>query len=90
MDQAKWMGTAYPHPKHVPEDKWERMMLTREAYEVMVRERSIRDALAPKVGERAPDFVANKLVSEIAQPQDYFQLSEQRGRPIAIVFGSYT
>ncbi|MBT6274589.1 MAG: hypothetical protein HOI95_10695 [Chromatiales bacterium] len=86
MTGPKWMGTAYPHPDDVREERWRRSMQTREGYEAMVHERADRDRLAPKVGEEAPDFEARRLSGD-GLP---FRLSRVRGRPVALVFGSYT
>ncbi len=45
-----------------------------------------RDELAPKVGDEAPDFQLPILHAE----GDTVRLSDLRGRPVALVFGSYT
>jgi peroxiredoxin len=44
------------------------------------------DALAPKVGDMAPDFELRD-----AEDKDPVRLSDFRGkRPVALIFGSYT
>jgi len=45
-----------------------------------------REARAPKVGDDAPDFELPVLEGKGAT----VQLSELRGRPVALIFGSYT
>lgn len=87
MTDAKWQGTAYAHPDDVPAEKWDLLMMSRDEYEAMVTERSIRDQAAPNVGDVAPDFTARRLDSRDATP---FRLSETRGRPVGLIFGSYT
>ena len=57
----------------------ERMLLLRE---LMLK----RDELAPKVGEPAPDFDLPVLYGE----GERVRLSALRGRPVALIFGSYT
>ncbi len=45
-----------------------------------------RDELAPKVGDEAPDFQLPMLHAE----GDTVRLSGLRGKPVALIFGSYT
>ncbi len=45
-----------------------------------------REERAPKVGEEAPDFELPVLHGEGAT----VRLSELRGKPVALIFGSYT
>jgi hypothetical protein len=90
MTSEQWLGTAYKHVDEVPEERWASMMLTREQYSAMVHDRAERDRTAPKVGERAPDFVARRLSPEGKLTGESFQLASGRGRPIGLVFGSYT
>ena len=85
-----WLGTAYAHPDDVPPERWARSMQTRAEYERMVRERAERDRKAPKVGAPAPDFAIERLAADGTRPGGLFRLSQTRGRPVALVFGSYT
>jgi len=94
MSEAKWLGTSYPHPDSLPPERWEKTGETREQYlaqyEAMVRERALRDQSAPKVGEPAPDFEIERLTPAGKRTGETFRLSSTRGRPAALVFGSYT
>jgi hypothetical protein len=90
MTTERWLGTAYVHPDEVPEKRWANLMMERTDYESMVRERSERDATAPRVGEMAPDFSADRLDLEGKRTGDAFRLSTTRGRPVGLIFGSYT
>ncbi len=90
MTAVQWLGTSYVHPDAIPSERWSQMMLTRQEYESMVQERAERDQQAPKVGEPAPDFVAARLSPSGTRTGNEFQLSTALGRPIALVFGSYT
>ena len=45
----------------------------------------VRDEMGPRVGEDAPDFSLKRLGSE-----ERVRLSDYRGRPVALAFGSYT
>ncbi len=45
-----------------------------------------REERAPKVGEEAPDFELPVMHAE----GDTVRLSDLRGKPVALIFGSYT
>ncbi len=53
--------------------------------EAMSRERELREATTPKVGETAPDFELATLDGAAR-----VRLSAHRGRPVGLIFGSYT
>ena len=80
----------YPPPETLDEADFERMMLTREAYTAMREARIARERHAPKVGELAPDFRIARLSADGTHGGEPFQLSHTRGRPVALIFGSYT
>ncbi len=94
MTELKWLGTSYPHPDTLPPARWEKLGSTREQYleqyGAMVRERSLCDQSAPKVGEIAPDFQLERLTSAGNRTGEMLRLSSTRGSPVALVFGSYT
>ena len=90
MTEVKWLETSYMHPDEVAPEHWARIMMTREAYAAMVQERSERDKKAPTVGQLAPDFVAEHLTLSGRRTGQFFQLSKSLGKPVALVFGSYT
>ncbi|MDD9906161.1 MAG: hypothetical protein OXT06_21540 [Rhodospirillaceae bacterium] len=80
----------YPPPETLDDADFERMMLTREAYTAMRNARISRERHAPKVGDMAPDFRIARLAVDGTHGGDPFQLSETRGRPVTLIFGSYT
>ena len=49
-----------------------------------------REQRAPAVGTLAPDFTLERLSPTGARTGQRVQLSDYRGRPVALVFGSYT
>ena len=81
---------SYPPPEELTDADLERMMLTREGYTAMRDERVERERHAPKVGAPAPDFRVERLAADGTRSGEYFQLSEAQGRPVALIFGSYT
>ena len=52
--------------------------------------RQDREPQAPAVGTPAPDFVLERLSPTGARTGQQARLSDYRGRPVALVFGSYT
>lgn len=81
---------SYPPPEALTDADLERMMLTRDAYTAMRDARVERERHAPVVGAPAPDFRVERLATDGTRSGAFFQLSESRGRPVALIFGSYT
>ena len=90
MSEAKWLNTAYTHPDELTAERWARLMMSRDEYASMVKERAERDQSAPTVGSAAPDFAAHRLAPDGSMTGAQFRLSEALGRPIGLIFGSYT
>jgi len=51
--------------------------------------RTEHEKTAPRVGTPAPDFTG-ELLPAAGDPAVSFRLSDQRGKPLALLFGSYT
>ena len=49
-----------------------------------------REAIVPKVGTAAPDFVADVLGPDRTRTGEQVHLSDLHGKPVGIVFCSYT
>lgn len=81
---------SYPPPEQLTDADFERMLLTRDSYTAMRNERVERERNAPRVGAPAPDFTVERLSADGKRSGAYFQLSETKGRPVALIFGSYT
>ena len=80
----------YPPPESLSDADFERMMLNREDYTAMRDARIEREKLAPRIGDMAPDFTIERLSADGKRDGETFQLSQTRGRPVALIFGSYT
>ena len=76
--------------REIPPERWARMGMTPEEYTAMRAERLAREAAAPEVGDLAPDFEIERLSAAGKRSGEMFRLSESRGRPVGLVFGSYT
>ena len=51
---------------------------------------SEREKRTPAVGTSSPDFELRRLSSEGTLSDETLRLSGLRGRPVALIFGSYT
>ena len=49
-----------------------------------------KDALAPKVGDIAPDFQTEQLSADGKRTSEFTMLSELLDKPVGLIFGSYT
>jgi len=77
-------------PSQLPPDRWARMGLTVEEYKDIRARKLAREATAPAVGDMAPDFEVERLGPDRSRTGETFRLSEARGRPVGLIFGSYT
>jgi hypothetical protein len=76
--------------RRIPEPIWRTMRMTPEQYERMRAERVERERRSPGIGDPAPDFEAERLSPSGERTGATLRLSSRRGRPVALVFGSYT
>ena len=88
---AKQNQLILPEPmENLTDEGWEDAGFTRAQFEDRWRARLERDRYSPETGFPAPDFILEVLTSEGKCSGDLFQLSSLFGRPIGLVFGSYT
>ena len=74
----------------IPDPMFEKMGTTREEFRKIRDDMRARDARTPAVGSLAPDFRVERLSPGGKRTGRMFSLSSARGRPLALVFGSYT
>ena len=80
-----------PEPMaHLTAEQWVEMGISRAEFTERWRVRLERDVGAPKIGAPAPDFDLEVLSIEGRRAGNTFQLSSVRGRPVGLIFGSYT
>ena len=84
------MKGRYPTANDIPAEWWGRMNISREDYAARRAMRLEREKTAPKPGDMAPDFEIERLTAEGARSGETVRLSALRGKPTALVFGSYT
>jgi hypothetical protein len=92
-EQAPTKGPAAAGPPDwdsIPAAIREQMNISREEFENLHRAMAEREKRAPAVGSPAPEFELKRLDGEGALTQETLRLSSLRGRPVALVFGSYT
>ena len=66
------------------------MTLSEKRIEELTAERAPIEAAAPKPGDIAPDFEAERMSGGGQRSGDRIKLSDFRGKPVALQFGSYT
>lgn len=64
--------------------------ITEAEFDAHMEGEKAREAIVPKIGDMAPDFVADVLDRQRKRTGDRVRLSELRGKPVGLVFGSYT
>ena len=74
----------------IPTERWAKMMMTPEAYVAMRTERLARETHAPRIGDLAPEFAAERLTPVGKPTGEAMALASLRGKPVGLVFGSYT
>lgn len=74
----------------ITSEQWKQMGTTREQLEESSKKRQKREDNAPVVGDKAPDFELKRLSDNGKITEDRVRLSDLRGKPVALVFGSYT
>ncbi len=65
-------------------------LISAEQFDAHMTREKAREAIVPQVGSIAPDFVADKLGPDRKRTGEQVRLSDLRGKPVGIVFGSYT
>ncbi|MFP6746380.1 MAG: hypothetical protein VCD66_02120 [Alphaproteobacteria bacterium] len=59
-------------------------------FEAHMATQKAREANVPKLGTQAPDFTADVLGADRRRTGEQVRLSDLRGKPVGLVFGSYT
>ncbi len=63
---------------------------TREGMRRSWRERIERDKDSPRIGDQAPEFELERLSPAGMRTGETLRLSSLRGRPVGLIFGSFT
>ena len=59
-------------------------------FEAHMAHEKAREAIVPRPGDMAPDFTADLLGPDRQRTGEQIRLSSFRGKPVGIVFGSFT
>jgi len=84
------MGRPGIDPDQIPPEMWKQMNVSRERFLEIQAHMEEREKSAPAVGNTAPDFEIERLSTEGERTGKRERLSDYRGRPVALAFGSYT
>ena len=64
--------------------------ITEAEFDAHMAVQKAREAKVPRVGSPAPDFVADRLDRDRQRTGERVRLSDYKGKPVAIAFGSFT
>ena len=64
--------------------------ITEDEFDAHMARESAREAMVPAVGTNAPEFVADVLGPNRQRSGEQVRLSDLRGKPVGIAFGSFT
>lgn len=78
-----------PMDKLTPAE-WQAMGISRTKFEDRWSHRLQRDQASPAIGDPAPDFDLELLSADGKRTAEQFRLSSVAGRPVGLIFGSYT
>jgi hypothetical protein len=84
------MANPMTDPDQVPPEVWKQMNITKERFLELRAQMEEREKRSPAVGSGAPDFALERLSADGRPAGRSERLSDHRGRPVALVFGSYT
>lgn len=79
-----------PNLEQLTDEQLEQMGLTREQLKENMAAMQEREKIAPAVGDEAPDFEIKRLDADGKLTDERVRLSDMRGKPVALIFGSYT
>ena len=79
-----------PNMEQLTDEQLEMMGLTREELKEQLATMEEREKIAPIVGDEAPDFDIKRLDKNGKLTDERVRLSDLRGKPVALAFGSYT
>ena len=80
-------GLSFPEKRKV----WlEISDMSADEFDAMMATQKARQTAALKVGDEAPDFKIERLDRSKKRTGEFVKLSDLRGRPVALAFGSYT
>ena len=74
----------------VPSQPWEGWGISKEEFVKYAQDRIRRDQGTPREGTPAPDFTVERLDPKGQRTGEMFTLSSKFGKPVALLFGSYT
>jgi hypothetical protein len=64
--------------------------ISEEQFDAHMAKEKAREAIVPSIGSPAPDFVADRLDRNRQRTGERVRLSDLRGKPVGIAFGSFT
>jgi hypothetical protein len=79
-----------PNPETMPDEVLKRLNISREDYIQVKADANEREKRVPHAGSKAPEFNLERLDDGGKRSGEFVRLSESKGRPVVLYFGSYT
>lgn len=83
-------GLGMPDVDKLTPEQLKQLGLSRQALKDIFEKKEAREKYAPDEGSLAPDFNLKKLDTDGKLTDERLSLSSLKGKPVALVFGSYT
>lgn len=74
----------------IPAELWKQMNISKEDFLALREQMLVREARTPAAGTLAPDFEIERLSEKGKRTGQTLRLSSLRGKPVGLIFGSYT
>jgi hypothetical protein len=74
----------------IPAEVWKQMNISKQDFAKLREHMLEREKHTPAAGTLAPDFEIERLSAKGERTGQSFRLSSRRGRPVGLIFGSYT
>jgi hypothetical protein len=74
----------------IPEAMRKEMNISRAEFDEILELQAAREERAPAIGDTAPGFRLRRLDEKGKRTNEFLELAALRGRPVGLVFGSYT
>ena len=87
FEDLSWSGLSCPEQRKVWLDI---SQMPADEFDAMMEQQKARQSGALKTGDDAPDFEIERLDRWRKRTGEFVKLSNLRGRPVALAFGSYT
>jgi len=84
------VANPFENMDEIPDELWKQLNISKADFAEVSAKMREREKSVPQVGDVAPDFEIERLTADGKRSGERFELRSARGRPVALIFGSYT